>query len=77
MCRPGQGIQFDSKAEGRNIFEVQSNRRQFFLSRLQSIEDTIFSHIDQFVKPKLTDGTVNSANQDLKRIYNVHAIVGQ
>ena len=27
ICRPGQGIQFDSGADQRNIFEVQNNRR--------------------------------------------------
>ena len=47
------------------------------MSRLQTIENAIFSHIDLFVKPKLTDGAISNANQDLTRIYNVHAIVGQ
>ena len=60
----------------RNIFEVQNNRRNFYLSRLSTIEDSIFSHSDMFIKPKLTD-VGSSKDQDLTRVYNVHAIVGQ
>ena len=39
------------------------------------MEQTVFSHSDIFVRPKLLDS--RAQNTDLTRIYNIHAIVGQ
>lgn len=78
ICTPGQHISYgNSTNEMRNIFEVQNNRRQFFLSRLSMIEEAVFSHSDMFMKPKLTDTSTSTQNQDKMRVYNVHAVVGQ
>lgn len=58
----------------RNIFEVQSARYEYYMTRLALVEERIFSHVKDFARPKLTRGQ-RPTSQTI--IHNINSAVGK
>ncbi len=57
----------------RNIFNITTSMFDYFEQRLALVEERIFSHVEEFDRPKLSGQT----DSNMTTVYSLHSIVGK
>ena len=68
-----QGIRFEHYLNHKSVRDVNSTRMEYFEQRLAQAEERVFSHVDVYMKAKLTK---SEKDKNYKVVYNVHSVLG-
>jgi hypothetical protein len=66
-------ISFKSEANTRSIFDISNSMFDYFEQRLALVEERIFSHVEEYDRPKLS----GQQDPNITTVYSLHSIVGK